>query len=590
MKKRRRLLFSIELVLLAGLIGFSWILRHNPAVDPDSERFMDYAFLKATLRSPGLPVADPWFSGESIPYYHFAYAMTAFLVRAAGTDEARFFGTALALLQVLTWAAALGLGLGLTGRWGGGLLAAILVLGAGNFEWIRQAVAPEGLARFDWFASSRAIGGGITEFPWFSLLWGDLHPYVAALPLFLAALVLPLDSCLASVRVGAGPLPSRRVGMVRAALFAIVCGALLATHPWDLPFVVLAALWMACLAPRPGRLRRLVATACMPIAGAALFWPFLEGFLRHRRVVELVSHRTPIPEWLMAYGPFVLLGLWGLVITVGARFAPRSGERPIGSLHGRAVWAIAGTGLVAALLCEIVYVKDLFSATDLARMNTIFKLYRIAWVGLALGGASLIAGARRPSGRAGRFLQSALLAACLAPAAVYPVAGTAAWLRAREAALERAEREGYGAGAAPGADAEALFRLSMPGDAMVAAFLAGRARPGETVLEETGAPYGWSGRIATFSGVPSVLGWGNHEAVWRDSWAPIQERQRAIDAIYVDPLSAASRSLLRRYNVAWVVVGDLERKRYGPQVAAPFARLGTEVVQEHGTSLFRLVE
>src|SRR6266699_58284 len=170
----------VEVLFLGGLLLFSWILGHNPAVDPDSERFMDYALLRGCLRSRGLPIPDPWFAGRDLAYYHFGYATVAFLVRAAGADPAHFFTTAVALQHALLWVGAFGAGLALTRRASGGFLAALLVLGAGNGEWIRQWLRPVGPGPFDWFASSRAIEGSITEFPWFSMLWGDLHPYVMA--------------------------------------------------------------------------------------------------------------------------------------------------------------------------------------------------------------------------------------------------------------------------------------------------------------------------------------------------------------------------------------------------------------------------
>ena len=106
----------VEVLFLGGLLLFSWIQWHNPAVDPDSERFMDYALLRGCLRSPGLPIPDPWFAGRDVAYYHFGYAMVAFLVRAAGAEPAHFFITAIALQHALLWAGAFGVGLALTRR------------------------------------------------------------------------------------------------------------------------------------------------------------------------------------------------------------------------------------------------------------------------------------------------------------------------------------------------------------------------------------------------------------------------------------------------------------------------------------------
>src|SRR3989441_5586743 len=113
-----RWVVCVEALFLGGLLLFAWIQSHNPAVDPDSERFMDYALLRACLRSRGLPVMDPWFAGRDLAYYHFGYAMVAFLVRAAGADPAHFFITAVALQHALLWIGAFGVGLALTGRAG----------------------------------------------------------------------------------------------------------------------------------------------------------------------------------------------------------------------------------------------------------------------------------------------------------------------------------------------------------------------------------------------------------------------------------------------------------------------------------------
>src|SRR5206468_152707 len=121
----------------------------------------------------------------------------------------------------------------------------------------------------------------------------------------------------------------------------------------------------------------------------------------------------------------------------------------------------------------------------------------------------------------------------------------------------------------PGADAEALFRATSPGDAAAAFFIARTAGAHDILLEEAGEPYTWSSRISTFTGVPAVLGWGNHEAVWRQGWAEVQRRGADVAAIYEHPGSSEACDQLRAYGVKWMVVGDRERQRYGAAVAGP---------------------
>jgi len=235
-------------------------------------------------------------------------------------------------------------------------------------------------------------------------------------------------------------------------------------------------------------------------------------------------------------------------------------------------------------------------------MNTVFKVHRIAWLLLAIASPAFLerlaqashdsaggtAEARRRSrtlrGLA-RFGTRAAVAGVFAAASVYPLAGTASWLRAREIARRTAE-PAASAAASPGADAEALFRALFPGDAVAAACVAARARPGDVILEETGEAYSWSSRISTFSGVPTVLGWGNHEAGWRDDWGPILERSAAIETIYRDPSGDRARSLMRNLGVRWVVVGERERQRYGREGPERFSRVGRKILDERGTVLY----
>ena len=67
-RRNRGLVAGVEALFLSGCLLFGALQARNPEVDPDSERFMDYAFLRAALRSPGLPIRDPWFAGEQTTY------------------------------------------------------------------------------------------------------------------------------------------------------------------------------------------------------------------------------------------------------------------------------------------------------------------------------------------------------------------------------------------------------------------------------------------------------------------------------------------------------------------------------------------
>jgi uncharacterized membrane protein len=595
---------SVEALTLGGILLFGWIGSHHGAVDPRSERFMDYALLNASLRARHLPVADPWFAGEPLHYYHFGYAAAAFLVRAALSRPEHSLVAVIAVFQALLWAGAFGAGLGLARRRRGGFEAALLVLGAGNLEWIRQAAHGAGFSGFDWFASSRVVRGAISEFPWFTALWGDLHPYMISLPLLLAALALVIGEASAPANGPGREAAASRTSIgrgagesVRVALFSLAAGALLATHPWDFPFLILGGmLLIACGAGRR-RIFRSVAWGASGSIGGAAFLPYLIHLGQAGRTLMAARERSDPRELAMAFGPFLILAALAVAVRLAGRHDPKAGPRgvPFGTpvMAWRLALALALLGALAAGLPEVVYLRDFFSGTDLARMNTVFKLHRIAWAFLGVAAPVLsigpIAQDLRAPGPVRRAVIGSGLALAISFSFAYPVVGTASWLRWRRSvgAAEEARSQTTVPGAAA-TGAEGLFRSLLPGDAAAAAWLGARAKPDDVVLEETGDAYTWSGRISTFTGIQTILGWGNHEAGWRDDWEPILARRKEVDTIYLAPDSDRARALIRERKIAWIVVGERERDRYGEGVAGRVSAVAAKRFEESGTSIYRV--
>src|SRR3989454_945325 len=382
-----------------------------------------------------------------------------------------------------------------------------------------------------------------------------------------------------------------RVGGGGAAGFALVAGGARGAPPGISPSLLGAPLGVARAAGGPGRLARLSAVGIAGALSCVLYLPFLKGLVPGARGVGWVALRSAPGEWLAAYGPFVLLAALASPVLA---FRGRPGLHEEGEArHGeRLALVLAAFALLTALLGEVLYVRDLFEPTPLVRMNTIFKLHRFAWLLLGLASSPLVERLLAPGSPAAARLAGlrrgagpAVVLVVLAGASVYPILGTAAWLRARESEARRQKDGAARAALLPGADAEALFRAISPGDAAAAFFIARTAGAHDILLEEAGEPYTWSSRISTFTGVPAVLGWGNHEAVWRQGWAEVQRRGADVAAIYEHPGSREACDRLRAYGVKWMVVGDRERQRYGAAVAG-VGRLANPVFAGDGTEVY----
>lgn len=244
---------AVELLFAVALVGWTVYKSYNPNIETaGGEKWMEIAFINATLRSDGFPPQDPWLSGFGISYYYFGYVLMAMLTRLSGLPATVAYNLFIPTLFALTLTGAFSLVYNLaarraatveegsqdTGRAiGFGLLGALFVGLLGNLQGLLEVFHSRGLlpsafwrwldiidinqpplpgdwapTRFIWWwRASRVIHDCsfqglltgdcnppnnwevIDEFPFFSFLLGDVHPHVLALPFVLLALALALN-------------------------------------------------------------------------------------------------------------------------------------------------------------------------------------------------------------------------------------------------------------------------------------------------------------------------------------------------------------------------------------------------------------
>jgi uncharacterized membrane protein len=88
-----------------------------------------------------------------------------------------------------------------------------------------------------------------------------------------------------------------------------------------------------------------------------------------------------------------------------------------------------------------------------------------------------------------------------------------------------------------------------------------RGAPDGVVAEAVGGAYSSYARISIYTGLPTVLGWGNHEGQWRDQ-ALQGSRQSDIESLYTTNDWITTLEILNRYNIRYIFVGGLERSTY----------------------------
>ena len=649
--RRRTILIAGEALFIV-LFALILVVRAQAPAARDTEKPMDLALLTAVHRADQLPPRDPWFAGGRVSYYHLGHTSVDASARLAGVDVGSAFTLGVASAGALAGAAVFALGgdlLALSTRrrrasaWAGGAVATVSLLflstlegpiellaanglgGEGAWGWLGVQGLPDAAAAtrgvpdgwWWWWRATRVLPGTITEFPAFSLILGDLHAHLIALPLGVVALAL-------AVTTFQGETPPSWRSWLRRPQSLLLCGllygGLVMTNSWDV--VLYGAVWFAAAmaalagagrgapAAALGAVRYMAPPALVALLAAAPFLSSIEGgpfalrlvtgaasdplrlalvwlplaapltvaalALRPRlspvAALRGVALASALPlAWTAAValsgqgdalrergsGWIVLAGLVLLAGTAGAASAAahRDGDRATAAWTGLA-------GLVGALLLvtELVRIDDAMGN----RVNTVFKFWFGAWLLMAAAGGAALAAVmdRAREARPGRrTLGSGALVALAAGALLYG----GSLLYAPAAAISRA-REGQ----QPGLDALAYLERDDPGQAAALRWVQANLEASSTLLEAVGRAQTRANLLSAASGVPTLLGWPAHEYQWRGGALAIAERRAAVESIYREGASEQTRVLALSWGVTHVYLGLEERRQFGADVAVRF--------------------
>ncbi|MCH8345985.1 MAG: hypothetical protein IIC87_03530 [Chloroflexi bacterium] len=114
------------------------------------------------------------------------------------------------------------------------------------------------------------------------------------------------------------------------------------------------------------------------------------------------------------------------------------------------------------------------------------------------------------------------------------------------------------------------------------------------ILEAFGDDFSDAARISSRTGLPTVIGWLNHELQWRGrpsfdgSGTPFTERPGEVETIYTTMDVQTARSLLDKYDVEYVYVGRLEREKYGGDGLEKFRQFMIPVFENEGVTIYRM--
>jgi uncharacterized membrane protein len=229
------------------------------------------------------------------------------------------------------------------------------------------------------------------------------------------------------------------------------------------------------------------------------------------------------------------------------------------------------TGALLLLGPEWVYLRDNFGW----RMNTLFKFYFQTWTLWSLAAAFGIWHMASAARRVTRWAAVGLLGLAAVGGLVYT--GTSLYSKTN------------GLAGAANLDGMSWYAAQYPDDWAGIQWLQANITSLPVIAEAVGGAYNIEeSRIAMATGLPTVMGWTNHEGQWRGAaYSQVAERPDQIKTLYQVRDWSTAQAVLNRYQIEYVVVGNEERTKYNPLYLPKFDQNMDPVFKSGTLTIYR---
>lgn len=613
------LVYWEEVLFLAFFLLWTYLAGFHPAAY-GTEKFMDYGFMEAMMRSTTLPAVDLWYSEGTINYYYGGQYFAVFLTKLTGTkveltyNLMRTFvaGLAFVLPYSLVYQMAKDrMGKKAAGAVGwkkavpqiSGILAGLSVSIAGNMHYVYYGQIRPWLQKLTgqepdsyWFPdATRYIGFNpdvedktIHEFPCYSFVLGDLHAHVVNI-MFVLLLLGLLYAWVKMVRKrtydtgepGTKEFWEKHLLMPQILFAAVLLGMFRWTNYWDfvIYFVVTGGVVLFTnIVLMKGQGKWVIGVTAAQAAevlaiGTIVILPFTLNFETMVQGVAVAQNHSL---------PHQLLILWGLPVILTVIFVISLLAEKLGGVKNKTIYkfmkslklpdlfamvmGLCAIGLV--LIPELVYVRDIYENGN-ARANTMFKLTYQAYIMFGMTMAYIIFRMLVISYR--KFLKAAagIALVCLIWTFGYFGNSVDSWFG------EVKDPSKY-----QGLNATAFLETDFPEDAAGIRWLKKNIKGSPVVLEANGDSYTQYERVSAMTGLPTVLGWYVHEWLWRNDVADLNTKSGDIELIYTSKDEKQVKDLLEKYNISYIFTGACEREKYGEN-------LNNDLLSGLGETVFR---
>ena len=613
------LIYWEELLFFVAFLIWTYVAGFRPAAY-GTEKFMDYGFMEAMMRSTSLPATDIWYSQGHINYYYGGQYFAVFLTKLSHTKVELTYNLMRTFVAGLAFAMPFSLVYQMMAdRMKGqqkserirkglpyisGFTAGIAVSIAGNMHYVIYAVIIPWIEKLTgqevssyWFPdATRYIGYNpyreedrtIHEFPCYSFVLGDLHAHVVNI-MFVLLVIALLYVWLRGVRKKTVPAETsmkdgnfwkEQLLMPHLLVVSILLGMFQWTNFWDFVIyyvVTLGTVLFANIIRFPGKIKKIVTVTVAQMVeiyliAYATVIPFTIQFDTMVDGVALAKYHSYFYQLLVLWGlpailviTFVIAMLWEKL----RKMENKSLYRLMKSVRTADLFAVimglCAIGLV--VIPEIVYVRDIYENGN-ARANTMFKLTYQAYIMFALTMGYAIYRLLAVTKQKIFKMISGICLFFLIWTVGYFGRSVTSWCG------NVLDPSGY-----QGLYALEYLETDFSEDVSAIKWLKENIKGAPVVLEANGDSYSGYERVSASTGLPTILGWYVHEWLWRNDTDDLNQKRADVETIYTSQDENLIRSLLGEYHVSYIFVGSKEREKYEDS-------LNDTMLQSLGTVVF----
>jgi YYY domain-containing protein len=609
-KKNLKIFIVEEIIFLLTLTFWSYVRSNLPDIH-GLEKFMDFGFLNSILRADYFPPKDMWYTPLPINYYYFGHLATAVITKLTFIPSFISYNLMISTLFAFTFSAGLSIIMNLFDNIKfskkstlAGFISAIIITFGGNLTTIytlfkaypndhpvpfwKLPFLPTSFPNGYWYPNAtRFIPFTIHEFPIYSFVVSDLHGHVLDIPLVLLTIATIFSLFL-----------RKKINIFHLIFISFLCALMYMTNAWDgFIYLLLSFLFLFIynfyienekFSITKTKAYKFFKEFLILISGFLVFFlpfsinfkPFVSGigvlcaptFLTNlQRLGPFLfeanhCQKSPIWQLSLLYGGFYFFVVCFLIFLKFKKNYKIT----------RSDFFVTFLILLSTLLIiipEFLYVKDIYPLHY--RANTMFKLTYESFMmlSLCLGYifVKLVTNIKRKKILFSFAFPSFIILALIL---IYPIFAINSYYRDLKT-YENLNGINY-------------LQTLYPQDYDLINWINQNIKGQPVILEASGDSYTDYARISANTGLPTVVGWSVHEWLWRGTYDIVSPRIADVETLYTNPDMSLTKSLIKKYNIKYIVISSLERQKYPNLDEEKFSGLGKIIYKSQETLLYKI--